>query len=80
MYLLGIGIVLTLLKWLEWGPIAAWRWWEVLAPFALAVLWWTWADRSGYTKRKAAERDQARKDQRVQRQRDELRLGPRKSR
>ena len=32
MYLLGIGIVLVLLKYLEIGPIAAWSWWWVLAP------------------------------------------------
>ena len=55
MYLLGIGIVLLLMKWQEIGPVAAWSWWIVLAPFAAAALWWTWADWSGYTKRKAME-------------------------
>ena len=65
MYLVGIGIVFLLCKYLEIGPIANWDWWFVLAPFALAVLWWAWADGSGYTKRKAMERENARKQARV---------------
>lgn len=80
MYLLGIGIVLLLLKWQAFGPVASWSWWIVLAPFGLAVLWWTWADRSGYSKRKAAAREDARKASRLQRQRDQLGLGPKKPR
>lgn len=80
MYLLGLGIVLLLLRWAEIGPFATWSWWLVLAPFGLAVLWWAWADNTGYTKRKAAERDQARKAARVERQREALGLNPRKRR
>ena len=37
MYLLGIGIVLVLLKYLEIGPIAAWSWWWVLAPMWMSL-------------------------------------------
>jgi small Trp-rich protein len=80
MYLLGLGIVLLLLRWAELGPFATWNWWVVLSPFGLAMLWWAWADASGYTKRKAMERDAARKASRVERQRDALGLGPRKRR
>ena len=64
---MGLGIVLLLLKWQEIGPVAEWSWWTVLAPFALAVVWWTWADWSGYTKRKAMERDDQRKQDRFNR-------------
>ncbi len=39
MYLLWIGVVLVLLKYLELGPIAGLSWWWVLAPLALAFLW-----------------------------------------
>ncbi|MFZ3158789.1 MAG: TIGR04438 family Trp-rich protein [Rhodoferax sp.] len=60
MYFLGLGIVLLLLKYLEFGPLADWSWWWVLTPFVLAVLWWTWADASGYTKRKAMEIEEKR--------------------
>ncbi|HET8744840.1 MAG TPA: TIGR04438 family Trp-rich protein [Ramlibacter sp.] len=79
MLFLGLGVVLLLLKYLEMGPVAAWSWWVVLAPFALAVAWWTWADWSGYTKKKAVERENARKQARIDRQREQLGLGTKKS-
>ena len=40
MVFLGIGIVLLLMKYFEVGPVATWSWLIVLAPFAVAVLWW----------------------------------------
>ena len=78
MYLLGLGIVLLAMKYLEIGPVAMWSWWVVLAPFALAALWWTWADYSGYTKRKAIDRENERKKSRLDKQRENLGLGTRK--
>ncbi|PKO62484.1 MAG: hypothetical protein CVU24_03865 [Betaproteobacteria bacterium HGW-Betaproteobacteria-18] len=60
MYLLGLGLVLLLMKYAALGPVADWSWWWVLSPFALAVVWWAWADNSGYTKRKAMEREEQR--------------------
>ncbi len=80
MYLLGIGILLLLLKFLEIGAVAAWSWWVILAPFGLAVLWWAWADQTGYTKRKAVEREDARKAGRIEKQREKLGLRPKKPR
>lgn len=65
MYFLGLGIVLLAMKYLEIGPVASWNWWVVLAPFGLAVAWWAWADSSGYTKRKAMDREDARRKARV---------------
>lgn len=64
MYLLGLGLILLLLKTLEWGFVAQWSWWLVMAPFAGAVAWWAWADSTGYTKRKAMEREDKRRDAR----------------
>ena len=52
MYFLLAGIIAVALKFLEMGPVATWSWWVVLAPFAMAVAWWTYADASGYTKKK----------------------------
>ena len=72
MYLLGIGIVLILLKYLEIDPVAAWSWLWVLAPFGLAVAWWSWADATGYTKRKAMEQDDKRRDERRARTKEAL--------
>jgi small Trp-rich protein len=78
MYLLGIGILLLLMKYLEIGPVAEWSWWVVLSPFAAAVAWWTWADWSGYTKRKAVERENVRKQARIDKSREALGMGPKK--
>ena len=51
----------------------------MLSPFALAAVWWAWADWSGYTKRKAVEREDARKKARIDKSREQLGLGPKKS-
>jgi len=72
MYLLGLGIVLLVLKYTEIAPVVAWSWWTVLAPFGLAMVWWAWADNSGYTKRKAMEREDARKKARIERQKEAM--------
>jgi small Trp-rich protein len=79
MLLLGVGLVLLALKYFEIGAVAAWSWWVVLSPFALAVVWWTWADMSGYTKRKAIDRENARKKARIEKNREQLGLGTKKS-
>ena len=65
MYFVLLGLVFLLMKWMEFGPIATLSWLWVLSPFALAVAWWAWADSSGYTKRLAAEKEQKRKQDRV---------------
>jgi small Trp-rich protein len=80
MYFLGLGVFLLLFKYLEIGPMANWSWWFILAPFGLAVLWWAWADSTGYTKRKAMERENLRKAERIEKQKDALGLRPRKPR
>ena len=72
MYFLGIGLVLLVLKYLEVDPVAAWSWWVVLAPFGLAVAWWAWADTSGYTRRKAMEKMDQKKQDRIDKQRENL--------
>jgi small Trp-rich protein len=80
MYFLGLGVFLLLFKYFEIGPMANWSWWIILAPFGLAVLWWAWADSTGYTKRKAMERENLRKAERIEKQKDALGLRPRKPR
>ncbi len=72
MYFLGLGVVLLLLKYLEIGPLADWSWWWMLTPFVLAILWWTWADASGYTKRKAMEIEEKRMQDRRDRTKEAL--------
>lgn len=68
MYLLFIGLVGLVLKYLEIGPVAAWSWWVVLIPFPLAVAWWSWADSTGYTKRKEVHKMDKRKKERLEKQ------------
>ncbi len=79
MLFLGLGIILLVLKYLEIGAVAQWSWWVVLSPFAAAAVWWTWADWSGYTKRKAVARENARKQARIDKSREQLGLGTKKS-
>jgi small Trp-rich protein len=74
MYFLGLGIILLLMKYLEYGAVAQWSWLVVLAPFGLAVAWWAWADASGYTRRKAMEREDKRRLDRINKQRDAMGL------
>jgi small Trp-rich protein len=64
MYLVVLGLLLIALKVFEIGPVANWSWWLVLAPFPAAIVWWAWADASGYTKRREMEELEARKDAR----------------
>jgi small Trp-rich protein len=76
MYFLGLGILTLLMKYLEIGPVAEWSWWWVLSPFGLAVAWWAYADWSGYTKRKAVEKENARKQARIDKSREALGMKP----
>ncbi len=73
MYFLGLGVLLIILKLLNITMVAQWSWWYISIPFCLAVMWWMYADASGYTKRKEMEKMEARKEDRIQKQRDALR-------
>ena len=78
MYLLILGVLLLLMKYLEYGIVATWSWWWVLSPFALAVAWWAWADTTGYTRRKAMEKMDLKKKNRLEKQRESLGIKPRR--
>ena len=78
MYLLLIGLVGLVLKYLEIEPVAAWSWWVVLIPFPLAVVWWAWADSTGYTKKKEMNKMDLRKKERIEKQREAMGMLPRK--
>ena len=72
MYFVGLGLVLMLLKFLEIGLVANLSWIWVLSPFAMAGAWWAWADASGYTKRRAMERENERKNARILKNRENI--------
>ena len=78
MLFLALGVVLAALKYLEIGPVAEWPWWGVLIPFGLAVAWWTWADWSGYTKKKAVQRENDKRQARIDKSRNAMGLPPKR--
>jgi small Trp-rich protein len=78
MYLLILGVVLLVMKWRGVYPVAGWPWWAVLAPFVLTALWWFWADWSGYTRRKAMQRELRETQKRGERRMEALGEKPRR--
>jgi small Trp-rich protein len=72
MYLLILGVILMLMKYLEVGFVVDVSWWWVLSPFALAVVWWAWADSTGYTKRREMDKMDKKKQDRIDKQRENL--------
>jgi small Trp-rich protein len=76
MWLVVVGVVLSGLKLLGIGWVAGWSWWLVLAPFALAALWWKLADAIGITQRQAMAREDARAAKRREAQFESLGMRP----
>jgi small Trp-rich protein len=74
MPLVIIGVLLIALKLAEVGFMADLSWWWMAVPFGLAVLWWEFADGSGWTKRKAMDKMERRKVERRDRQMEALGL------
>ncbi|GAB2732001.1 hypothetical protein GCM10027019_09190 [Melaminivora jejuensis] len=80
MYTLVLGLLLIFLKYFQVAPVADWAWWWVLSPLAVTAVWWAWADASGYTKRKAMEKIDQRKLDRINRQKQAMGTAARKRR
>jgi small Trp-rich protein len=59
-----IGALLVLMKWLDYGPVANWSWWWILAPFAVAFAWWQFADASGLSRKREMDKLDRRKEDR----------------
>lgn len=75
-----VGVLLLVAKMAELGPFANLSWWWVLSPFGLAVLWWHFADTSGWTQRRVMDKMERRKTERRQRQMESLGLDPKRER
>lgn len=67
-----IGVVLIALKLADISVVAAWSWWIVLAPFGAALIWWAYADSSGFTKRREMDKLEEKKKERRRRALDAL--------
>jgi len=72
MAFLILGLLLLAMKATEFGPVAGWSWFVVLAPFGLAVLWWAFADSTGLTQRRAIDKMERRKEERRKRDMEAL--------
>ncbi len=72
MLFIVIGLLLIGLKFADIAPVAAWSWWWVLLPFALAAAWWAYADGSGLTKRREMDKLEDKKKERRQKAMDAL--------
>jgi len=72
MWFLLLGVLGVALKYFEVGPVATLSWFVMPIPFALALVWWAWADWSGYTKAQVIKRENKRKADRIDRQRGRL--------
>ena len=70
MWFVLAGVALLALKLIDVTPVAAWSWWIILSPFALAAAWWAYADATGFTQRKAMkqmdEKKAARRDKQME--------------
>jgi small Trp-rich protein len=71
-----LGVILLVLKLVEWMPVANWSWWLVLGPFGIALAWWSWKDASGMTRRQEMDKDNARKEERRRRNIEAMGLAP----
>ena len=62
MYFVVIGVLVILANLLGIGPMAEWTWtlsgdlWKFCVPFVFALVWWTWADVTGYNKRREMDK------------------------
>lgn len=80
MYLVILGLLLLTLKLTEVGPAANWPWWVILSPFAGAVVWWAWADATGYYKRREMRKLEEKQEKRRERSMEAIGTGVRRRR
>jgi len=72
MWFIVLGVLLIVMKLADFGIVAVWSWWVVLAPFGLALAWWAYADASGFTKRREMDKLEEKKRERRRKAMDAL--------
>jgi small Trp-rich protein len=83
MYLVLLGVALIVMNLAGIGPVGTWNWelfgdlWKFALPFALAVVWWGWADVSGLNKRREMQKMEERKRNRRREHLESLGMDPR---
>lgn len=57
-----VGVLIIVTNLVGIGPFAGWNWeftgdlWKFCVPFALAIAWWSFADKSGMNKRREMQK------------------------
>jgi small Trp-rich protein len=74
MWFVVIGCLLLAMKMGDVELVAAWPWWVILAPFGLAVLWWSFSDSMGLTQAREIRKMEDRKVDRRRRAMEALGL------
>lgn len=69
MYFVLLGLLLIVCNLAGIGPMGQWEWdsadiFKMIWPFGLAVIWWVWADQTGYNKRREIEKIENKKTER----------------
>lgn len=86
MWFVILGVVIIGLNLADIGPFGLWTWnltgdlWKFCVPFALAVVWWVWSDKSGLDKRREIEKMDAKRAARRKENLTALGLGDRDKR
>lgn len=75
-----VGVLLLLAHLADFGPFGAWPWWAIGLPFLAAVLWWSFADNSGWTQRRVMEKLERKKAERREKTMESLGLTTRRER
>lgn len=73
-----LALLYLLLKFLDVAWLASYSVWWVCLPLGFAAVWWSLADKYGYTQRKAMERMEEKKEARRLRQLESMGRGPNK--
>jgi len=70
MWFIVIGVAMLAMNFLGIGPVGEWtwsdKWWVMLSPFGLALIWWWWSDASGRTTLKEMEKIDEKRETRRQ--------------
>ncbi len=80
MPLVVIGVLLLIAHVADFGPFGHWPWWAIGLPFAGAVVWWSFADNSGWTQRRVMNKMERKKAERREKAMDALGLSSRRER
>lgn len=79
MWFVVVGCLLLALKLADINPVAGLSWLWVLSPFAGAVLWWSYSDSSGLTRKRQMDKLAKRQEERRRKNMVSLGIDPRQA-